>query len=763
MGSNGIGDLNNFDFVSGGMYPGSQIDHSAYADPTQLPLAAQAVRADYDPETNPLTGEATSRFAKGGDVESNVDASFGYPNSVYMDPAYGYAHDPAYNAAMQSRSEGVLNRYQSGNRGELSPEEEEIVKIRAMIAAGNQKYDPRYMPLRPDDRPLNTIQAAMMRLQADKQIGEGNARAGISALAAALPNRQGVTAIPGAYDVGYNTPVGPGNLDISAYRAMKAMPTGSTPTGAMARYSIPFNEGGIAALHFDGTEGSQVEDTAPTEPAPPPTMSELADQLKLAYRTGTNYDDLWKQFAATKEQDPTQWYKHQLDFLGQQQGWQIGQNRSDRLAAFQPQIDSTIQQAKDAGVSDKEIKSILGNSSQEGRNANVQRIATLSETGGSGFNFQKDLQPGLVALALATAAAATAQPELLGLGEAAVPLADITGSTFAGPAFALPEGAAATTAGGITALGADAGGATIGTAGGDAVVGGSTASQLPSLSYTVPEIGGSYVAPGTVGAMNAALPAGATLGTEGTALGATIGGGTGAMSAAIPAGTVIGTGEAGTTLGATYLAGANGLPATTALGTPILASSVGTLGSEATAGGLTTKQLMAANMGMNALKSGFGGTSGQGGTAGGQSTPAMQMPNQPYIAPTMLATPNYGKLYDAQIYNYNTRRAAQGGMMYGNGGGISSLGSYSDGGRLLKGPGDGMSDDIPAHIGEKQPAALADGEFVIPADVVSHLGNGSTDAGAKQLYKMMDRIREARTGQKRQGRQINPNKFLPKG
>ena len=72
-----------------------------------------------------------------------------------------------------------------------------------------------------------------------------------------------------------------------------------------------------------------------------------------------------------------------------------------------------------------------------------------------------------------------------------------------------------------------------------------------------------------------------------------------------------------------------------------------------------------------------------------------------------------------------------------------------------------MSDNIPATISDKQPARLADGEFVIPADVVSHLGNGSTDAGAKQLYKMMDKIRKARTGNKKQGKRINPDKFLP--
>lgn len=91
------------------------------------------------------------------------------------------------------------------------------------------------------------------------------------------------------------------------------------------------------------------------------------------------------------------------------------------------------------------------------------------------------------------------------------------------------------------------------------------------------------------------------------------------------------------------------------------------------------------------------------------------------------------------------------------------LGGYSDGGRMLRGPGDGMSDSIPATISGKQPARLADGEFVVPADVVSHLGNGSTDAGAKKLYAMMDKVRTARTGTKKQGKQINANKFLPKG
>lgn len=102
-----------------------------------------------------------------------------------------------------------------------------------------------------------------------------------------------------------------------------------------------------------------------------------------------------------------------------------------------------------------------------------------------------------------------------------------------------------------------------------------------------------------------------------------------------------------------------------------------------------------------------------------------------------------------------------GEQTFAGGGGISDLGSYSDGGRMLKGPGDGMSDSIPAQIGSKQPARLADGEFVVPADVVSHLGNGSTDAGAKQLYKMMDRIRQQRTGKKKQAPEVHPGKAMP--
>jgi hypothetical protein len=81
--------------------------------------------------------------------------------------------------------------------------------------------------------------------------------------------------------------------------------------------------------------------------------------------------------------------------------------------------------------------------------------------------------------------------------------------------------------------------------------------------------------------------------------------------------------------------------------------------------------------------------------------------------------------------------------------------------RFLQGDGDGMSDSIKARIGGVQEARLADGEFVVPADVVSHLGNGSSKAGAKKLYSMMDKIRKARTGRERQAPEVNPNKYMP--
>jgi hypothetical protein len=104
-------------------------------------------------------------------------------------------------------------------------------------------------------------------------------------------------------------------------------------------------------------------------------------------------------------------------------------------------------------------------------------------------------------------------------------------------------------------------------------------------------------------------------------------------------------------------------------------------------------------------------------------------------------------------------------LMHYAGGGISNLGSYSDGGQLLRGPGDGVSDSIPAQIGQNQPARLAEGEFVVPARIVSELGNGSTDAGAKKLYGMLDRIQAGRAkttgGGSAYAKNTNADRYLP--
>jgi len=117
-----------------------------------------------------------------------------------------------------------------------------------------------------------------------------------------------------------------------------------------------------------------------------------------------------------------------------------------------------------------------------------------------------------------------------------------------------------------------------------------------------------------------------------------------------------------------------------------------------------------------------------------------------------------GQVDDELGGDYSAMGMDQGNMQKG----LFGMG-YAAGGtpRFLSGGGDGMSDSIPATINGTQEARLADGEFVIPADVVSHLGNGSSKAGAKQLYSMMDRVRKARTGNEKQGRQIKPNKMMP--
>ena len=134
--------------------------------------------------------------------------------------------------------------------------------------------------------------------------------------------------------------------------------------------------------------------------------------------------------------------------------------------------------------------------------------------------------------------------------------------------------------------------------------------------------------------------------------------------------------------------------------------------------------------------------------------------NSPYGAEKTAPVNQTGTVGDQSDYGSDN----SGGGGSGNSGGMAQGGILNMAkGRYLRGATDGMADKLPAHIDNNQPAALSHGEFVIPADVVSHLGNGNSDAGAKKLYQMMDRIRMDRTGTKKQGRQINPDKYMPGG
>jgi hypothetical protein len=176
------------------------------------------------------------------------------------------------------------------------------------------------------------------------------------------------------------------------------------------------------------------------------------------------------------------------------------------------------------------------------------------------------------------------------------------------------------------------------------------------------------------------------------------------------------------------------------------------------------------------------GISGGGGFLGGISQAIKN--NAPYLGRTLYDKENASMENSPMslglgnlISNFKFKPFAEGGQVDDElGGDYSAMGmdqgnlqkglfgmGYAAGGmpRFLSGGGDGMSDSIKASINGTQEARLADGEFVIPADVVSHLGNGSSKAGAKQLYSMMDKIRKARTGNPKQGKQINPSKYLP--
>lgn len=318
----------------------------------------------------------------------------------------------------------------------------------------------------------------------------------------------------------------------------------------------------------------------------------------------------------------------------------------------------------------------------------------------------------------------------MGVGEAALLSAAIGGGTSAIQGNdpikgAILGGLGGAALGGLGSALGGAGGTAAATAGTEAL-GAGIASAAPAAAGTQAGIGaalsGATPSAGIAGSVQPALAAGQTYS---------------AMGSAIPAGSSF-----NTMVGASGLGGIQPLGQTAASG--LTAAPPSFLDSPtAWWKGLTPTQKMlyggGAGLGLMALSNRRSGTPGQ----------------EEYDGPLSRFR------YNPDLYRPAMPMAGGGITELMNKGGSSDLGSYSDGGRMLKGPGDGMSDNIPATIAGKRPARLADGEFVVPADVVSHLGNGSTDAGAKQLYAMMDRVRSKRTGTKKQGRQINPEKFMP--
>jgi hypothetical protein len=276
-----------------------------------------------------------------------------------------------------------------------------------------------------------------------------------------------------------------------------------------------------------------------------------------------------------------------------------------------------------------------------------------------------------------------------------------------------------------------------------------------AASYIAPYLAGSAATSSAVGATEAgSMAAGADVfgglaGTEGAY------GGLNAAQQAAAINTAGGAGSVGTAAGDIASKAAKVYDFSTPYSGPLNYA-----GEAAKTSGMTTGQkLVALNLATGAM--------GRSGGGGSESAPSYATTTQQSAPPPSVASTQFNPAFSmpsmfamnqtgpGAYYQPTLHRYAEGG--------VADLGGYAAGGKLLKGPGDGMSDDIVANIAGKQPARLADGEFVVPADVVSHLGNGSTDAGAKHLYKMMDRIRQARTGNPKQGKRINPDKFLPKG
>ena len=215
-----------------------------------------------------------------------------------------------------------------------------------------------------------------------------------------------------------------------------------------------FNDPYISSLNLNPVDARNLYDLKNSNPTQfyDEVAQKLKDQVYEGYRTNSNIQDDYAKLQSLKTVDPQAYYKNQIDFLSNQIGWQIGQNRSDRNAPIEAELKKVATEAQASGLKFEDIKAIVEKGITSANIQNQQRIANEAETGGSGFNFQKDIQPGLVMLALATAAAMSggaAAPALEGVEAAGA----AAGAAGAGAAGAGAAGAASSLPSWLTAAG----------------------------------------------------------------------------------------------------------------------------------------------------------------------------------------------------------------------------------------------------------------------------------------------------------------------
>jgi hypothetical protein len=327
-------------------------------------------------------------------------------------------------------------------------------------------------------------------------------------------------------------------------------------------------------INFGQNEGRQASfDVSETTAR----ANELSNEIYDAYKSNENYDAQYKELQTLKDKDPAAYYAAQIKFLGQQVGWQIGQNTNERSAPAREQIQGLLPEAINAGINPNTLDTILNTSVNTANIENQQRIINEQQSGGGGFNLGELVRGVLPIAALAIGAPFLDAALAAGAAGAAAGTAGAAGGTAAGTG--LTGGL-----GGSTGLLGGTGAATFGGAGSAAGIAGTQTAAGLGIA------GGSALASGLgatgaglsgVGGLSPALPAAGGVG------------GAGAFSAQLAPGTILGTGlPGGGAIGSSYMLGASGLPAVNAFGQLVPASSISFGGQAVPAGSLSVKDAL---------------------------------------------------------------------------------------------------------------------------------------------------------------------------